>query len=863
MKKINLTFIALVFTISLIAQNTESFRDQNHITSIFEIMKDKSLSLDEVKEYAKKYFDNDNENVQRERKHYDRWLYERKFHSDENGYVISLSKEQEKYNSFSSYNQNRAINVGNWTNDGPFGWNATTGWNPGNGRLMDVAVHPSRTGVMVVGSPDGGLWRSGDGGNSWSPRSDNNADRMNIRSVAVSLSNQDVFYAGTRDGVILKSVNSGYNWIKISTNNAGPKGEIRKIIVDPIEEEKVFVVAENGIWKTYNSGNNWYHRLETTSQMDDIEFKPTQNWIMYASGYSGFYKSEDWGNTWSLFNAIPTGRRTKIAVSPNNPNAVYLIQAKTDNRTFDKLYLSTDAGNLFSIKYRRSSNGGNNLFGFTQDHTGGQSFIHMGITVNPNNWRDVHVAGLVTFRSRNAGSSFSQTSEWKYTNNQLGYTHSDVTQLQYVGNTIYITTDGGLYKSTNNGNNWTDISNGLSIRTAYKMGSSRTNKDVYAAGFQDTGSVVHDSSGFRDWLGADGGEILIHPTNTNRLYGSSQYGSTYYSGDRGNGNRKNLANLDGQFIMPWVIGSTLNPSTGHPVLYAGTNNGIEESTNGGTSYFKISPGSGSAALSGAPQALALSPQNSNYIYASVGSTLYHSHNGGANWYKYTATQLLSQGNITDIKVHPNDKAQIYFTTDNNSTSGGRIFSFNVISWDRQNISGNLPKFAFRSLVIDHSSPYRIYAAGNIGIYATDNNGDSWTDISSNLPKVAIREIDLQYSEHKLRVATYGRGIWEYSVTGDNKSFQTNTAGMMSENNKDLIVYPNPATDKITVDISEIDNASSIIVMASSGITRKRIDNINAGTKQILVDVSDLNSGVYILHIMSDSDISKSVNFIKK
>jgi len=844
-----------------ISQVSKANYTKKDVTNIYKVMSDKSLSLQQIENFAERYFGESNE-PKSEYKHYQRWLIKRRLHADENGMYILPSVEQDKYRSFDEQTQNKAITVGSWTNEGPFTWNATSGWNPGNGRLTGAAIHPSRPNTIIVGSPDGGIWKTTDGGANWQPRTDNNSSRMNIRTVSSAPYSRNVFYAGTEDGIILKSTNAGSDWSQISSSTNGPTGEIRKILVHTTSSNYIIVCASNGVWKTRNDGNTWRHSLNPSpGQMDDIEYKPGTVNTLYASG-DRLYKSTNWGNDWTEVSGIPTGRRTLISVSPDNPNALYVVQSKTDYRSFDKLYLSTNSASSFSTRYQRTSNN-NNLFGFEQTDNKGQAWLHMGMDVNPNNWRDVHVAGLVTFRSTNRGGSFTQTSAWLNHDNPIGYTHSDITGLQFVGSNIYVTSDGGIYRSTNNGNDWTDLSDGLSIRTVYRMGSSLTDPNLYVGGCQDTGSFVHDSSGFRDWLGADGMEGVIHPTNTNWIFGTSQEGKTYWSGDRGNGQRVDLANLDGPWITPWAIGSDTNTSSGFPVMYAGTNNGIYRSTNGGGNYSKISPNSGSTALPGPTTDLTIDHNNPNYIYASVGSSIYHSHNGGTNWYKYTAAGMGSKGNITDIQVHPTNSSLIYFTTRNNSNSGGNVFSYNVVTGAKQNLSGNLPKFAFTSLVIDHDSPYRIYAAGVIGVYATDNNGGTWRNISSNMPKVEVRELDLQRSGHVLRVATYGRGIWEYSRKSNRALDAEDKITFDAREEKKVKVYPNPASNQITVNLDGLKNVSSVMILDTSGVTRSRYDNIPSRSKGVTMNVSSLKTGVYIIHIMNNTGVVETVNFIKR
>jgi hypothetical protein len=68
----------------------------------------------------------------------------------------------------------RSGSTGNWTSLGPVG--SPSGPSPysrtGTGRVNFVRFNPSNTNTMFVGAPDGGLWKSADGGATWSTNTD-------------------------------------------------------------------------------------------------------------------------------------------------------------------------------------------------------------------------------------------------------------------------------------------------------------------------------------------------------------------------------------------------------------------------------------------------------------------------------------------------------------------------------------------------------------------------------------------------------------------------------------------------------------------------------------------------------------------
>src|SRR5207344_3186352 len=54
----------------------------------------------------------------------------------------------------------------------------------------------------------------------------------------------------------------------------------------------------------------------------------------------------------------------------------------------------------------------------------------------------------------------------------------------------------------------------------------------------------------------------------------------------------------------------------------------------------------------------------------------------------------------------------------------------------------------------------IYAATHVGIYRTTNGGSSWSPFGNGLPTVRVNDIYMPSDGSTIRIATYGRGIWE-------------------------------------------------------------------------------------------------------
>jgi photosystem II stability/assembly factor-like uncharacterized protein len=732
MKKIYaLLFLLLCYTISFSQQ------------SIFDIMDREDISFDETQQLAQKYFDSAGTGQGSGYKQYERWKFERKFHVDEKGFFIKPAIEAERYlqavNNFSKTSATLAA----YTELGPWSWTYTSGWNPGVGRITCIAVYPADTTIIYVSSPGGGIWKSINSGTTWQPLADNNSSNMNVFNLAIDPSNSNIVYAAVTGNRVIKSVDGGINWV---STGAGP-ASARKILINPANTNIVFATSSGGIYKSVNGGTTWVNVHNTAKE--DIEFKPGNTNIMYASGtgtasISAVYRSTDAGDTWApvtVANGITNFGRTLLGVSPNNPEVVYAVQAS--GSIFGRMYRSDNSGISFITTVAGNAGSGTNYFGYTGTGTTGQATYDMGITVNPLDASEVHIAGIVCWKSVNAGTSFTQMTVWSYPNG-TGYNHADVHGLEWVGKTMYSCSDGGVYKSLDNADNWINLSTGLGIRQFYRFANAKTNADVISGGAQDNGTVTRTTTGtWRDWLGADGMESIIDPNNAAVFIGTSQNGSIYKTTNGGS----SYSSLSNPATGNWVTPLAWHP-TNSSIVYGGWN-AIYKSINTGSSWTNISS---SLTTGGNLDNLKIASSDDNYIYASRGTSLFVTTNGGTGW----ATYILP-GAISSIEVKYNNPSKVWVTTtsgSNNvlvSTNAGATFTA---------INSGLPAMAARSIVVDDSPNEGIYAGMNIGVYYKDLINPAWTLLASGLPQVAVNEIEISKLAGKLRVATYGRGIWE-------------------------------------------------------------------------------------------------------
>ena len=74
----------------------------------------------------------------------------------------------------------------------------------------------------------------------------------------------------------------------------------------------------------------------------------------------------------------------------------------------------------------------------------------------------------------------------------LPFVHADIHFLEYDRKSLdlYCANDGGIYKTTNQGNSWIDLSDGIGIMQFYKISTSKQNSDLILGGSQDNGTNI-------------------------------------------------------------------------------------------------------------------------------------------------------------------------------------------------------------------------------------------------------------------------------------------------------------------------------------------------------------------------------------
>src|SRR5690606_9256763 len=153
---------------------------------------------------------------------------------------------------------------------------------------------------------------------------------------------------------------------------------------------------------------------------DDISVEDPTLGVVFQDGFE------------SGTNSFGSGPKM-IGVSDADPSIVYVLEAS--GGIFAGFHKSTDSGATFT----KLDHLGKNYFGYSSfaDDDRGKGPRDMDIAVNPFDANEVHIAGIITWRSTDGGAVFSVTSQWTPYNavtQNIGYCHADVDIMEFVGN---------------------------------------------------------------------------------------------------------------------------------------------------------------------------------------------------------------------------------------------------------------------------------------------------------------------------------------------------------------------------------------------------------------------------------------------
>ena len=604
------------------------------------------------------------------------------------------------------------------------------------GRVNCIRFDPANSNIIYLGAPDGGVWKTTDGGATWTPKFDTQPT-LSVGDIAIDPTNSNIIYAATSDAFgyvaggpfwggtysvgVRKSIDGGNTWAATSLSwTVGQNRTIRRLAIHPTNGNILLAATSNGLYRTADAGATW-NQIWATNTFD-VEFQHNNGNIVYTTT-NQVSKSVNAGVSFNPLTANCAGTRYNIEIARSNPNVLYTL---CTNATIQK---STNSG----ATWVTTNAPGVTLYGYYDNV----------LAVSPIDDKIVYVAGFNMRRSVDGGTTWNAVPTAGHVDN-----HS-LTFLPGSSSTIFSGNDGGIFKTTNSGSTWSSLNKGLAITQFYRLGVSKTDPNIMISGAQDNGNMKSTAGVFSNITNADGMEGFIDWSNSNVIYAGIQNGG-FYRSTNGGGLFTNINTpSSGAWISPWGQHPTVANT-----IYAATNK-VYKSLDQGTTWTAISgPLSGISVFT----VLAVAPSNPSFIYAGSGNKLYLTKNGGTTWIDVTAGLPVASNYLTAVAVHDFDPS-IAYVTFSGYNAGEKVYKTCSSGNSWSNISGSLPNLP-ANCIVHQKTNNALYVGTDDGVYYISDDLSDWIPYKQGLPNVIVDELEIHYATKIIRAATYGRGMWQ-------------------------------------------------------------------------------------------------------
>ena len=694
-------------------------------------------------------------------------------------------------------------------------------------RIVSVKFHPSNPDIIYIAAAYGGVWKSTNGGLNWLPKTDFEVT-LSSGALAIDKTNPEIIYYGTGEATyftysysgsgLLKSTDGGNNWTNY-TSGLPADTYFSRLVIDPNHSNILFAaMGTGGLYKSTNSGVSWIQFI--TARCDDVLYSPDGAKVYCIGQGSGYKISLDSGNTFNAYTPFTLGTRNHIAVCNALPEIMYAVSYQG---TTASVYKSTNGGMNYTLLQ-------NNFTGANQGWY--DLYIHVN-PVNPN----IAYLGLIDLWRTTNGTTFT-----KLTNTSAGPVHVDHHNMDFNPLNpaqIIVATDGGVYSSSNAGNNWVNINTDLNLTQFYRVASNPANGFHMVGGTQDNG--IQQTTGSQIWdvliFGGDGGDACFQNVNTNFILAENQFNRIKRSTDNGLNWAVDTAGLFGR--AAWIAPIISHPDSAG--LFYTAREKVFKSSDNGDNWFAYSTGT-----AGILSQLAISKSEPEYIYTVSNNVVFLSGDGGSTFeYRIDGLPVRS---ITSINFHPDSSAAALVTF--SGFGGGHIYKTTNYGINWFDVSGNLPDIPVNDGLFywPGYSTNTMLAATDIGVFISHNFGSSWSELAAGLPNTVSIHLDYNLQQNKLRVATHGRGIWEYNgniipVT----QIQTNIPKEYSLYQN----YPNPfnPTTKINFSLPSADRNRQVVSLKVYDALGREVttlvnQQLSPGTYEVEWNASSYPSGLY-------------------
>jgi len=364
--------------------------------------------------------------------------------------------------------------------------------------------------TLIDGGPDGGIWKTNDGGEEWTKLAGGLPKGLVGRiGVAVSPANPDKVYAiiqaeKEEEGGVYRSDNAGQSWRRVSRDhNLRQRGWYYSNITAHPTDENTLYISNVGFYESIDGGKSFDRVRTPHSDNHGVWINPNQPEIMINCNDGGANVTLNGGKSWSTQLNQPTSEFYRVTVDDRFP--YWLYAGQQDNSTIS--VPSHDPGGVTPFQHWESIGGGESA----------------DVAVDPNNpdrvWAGTY-SGEITILDRSTGHirqvtaypHYTEGTEMRNLKYRWQWNFPIVTSVHESG--VVLHTSNYVHRSKNDGQTWERISPDLTRNIDAYMDipggpiqHDATGVEVYASIFAFEESP-HRQGEF--WAGSDDG--LLHIT---------------------------------------------------------------------------------------------------------------------------------------------------------------------------------------------------------------------------------------------------------------------------------------------------------------------------------------------------------------
>ena len=371
-----------------------------------------------------------------------------------------------------------------------------------------------------------GIYKSTDGGESWKLLEEVTGDPSEGGVYINEYNDSEIYSVFGRETFVSKDGGiSSDVFLDTKEHPIIPDVGV-EIITFGESESEVFMAGLQGIYRTYDNGKTWIETNTGFVGSEVVDLVTSLDGTMYATTYNlGIFKSTDGGKNWVFASfGIKNWYGMQLATHPEDADTLFTT-------TNGGVYKSTNAGKSWELI------GGSDLC--DDEDAGGNCHYH-GIVVEKEAPFKVLVgSGGDQYAKEGVGLTGSEDNGESWRNSDDGFVR-DVHVSKLVidpnnNNVFYATTQGeteytdkvgdgaGVFKSTDRGNNWTQINNGLNSLETNVLAVDPNDSNVLYLGTDDDG-IYKSINGGENWeklipsASFGVGDIIVDPQNSNNVY---------------------------------------------------------------------------------------------------------------------------------------------------------------------------------------------------------------------------------------------------------------------------------------------------------------------------------------------------------